>query len=76
MYFKKVKLFNHDCLAILMLFYIILYIMIAYLMLFAAFSNATCLYNASFLLTFSLALMTLIFANAFCFHALLWFIVT
>ena len=41
---KKVKLINHDCLPILML----LYIMHAYLMLFAALSNAACLYNVFF----------------------------
>ena len=50
--YKKVKLINHDCLPILMMLYIILYIMLyvmpAYLMLFAALSNAVCLYNASF----------------------------
>ena len=40
---KKVKLINHDCLPILML-----YIMLAYLMLFAALSNAVCLHNAFF----------------------------
>ena len=45
-----------------------LYIMLAYLMLFAALSNAVCLYNAFLLL--------LIFENAFCFHALSWFIET
>ena len=55
MYEKKVKLINHDCLPILML----LYVMLTYLMLFAALSNAVCLYNAFFL--------PLIFANAFCF---------
>ena len=44
-----------------------LYVMFAYLMLFAALSNAVCLYNAFFLL--------LIFANAF-FHALSWVIDT
>ena len=37
---------------------LLLYIMLAYLMLFAALSNAVCLHNAFFLL---------IFANAFCF---------
>ena len=37
---KKVILINHDYLPILML----LYIMLAYLMLFAALSNAVCLY--------------------------------
>ena len=41
-----------------MLLCIMLYIMLTYLMLFAALSNAVCLYNAFFLL--------LIFANAFC----------
>ena len=42
--------------------------MLLYIMLLAALSNAVCLHNASFLL--------LIFANAFCFHALSWFIDT
>ena len=42
--FKKVKLINHDCLPISMLLYIVL----AYLMLFAALTNAVCLYNAYF----------------------------
>ena len=46
--FKKVKLINNDCLPILMLLYILLYIVLAYLMLFAALTNAVCLYNASF----------------------------
>ena len=41
-----------------MLLYIMLYIVLAYLMLFAALTNAVCLYNAFFIL---------IFANAFCF---------
>ena len=71
MYLKKegkyVKLINHDCLPILMLLYIMLYIVLAYLMLFAALSNAVCLHNAFFLL---------IFANAVCFHALSWFVDT
>ena len=52
-----------------MLLYIMLYIMLAYLMLFAALHNAVCLYNGSFLLPF-------ISANAFCFHALSWSIDT
>ena len=56
---KKVKLINHDCLPILMLLYIMLHIILAYLMLLAALSYAVCLHNAFFLL--------LIFANAFCF---------
>ena len=62
---KSVKLINHDCLPILMLLYIMLYIMLAYLMLFAALSNAVCLYNVFFVY------LQLIFANAFCFHAVL-----
>ena len=65
---KKVKLINHDCLPILML----LYIMFAYLMLLAALSNAVRLHNAFFLTFF----LPLIFANAFCLHALSWFIDT
>ena len=65
---KKARLINHDCLPILMLMYIMLYVLLAYLMLFAALSNAVCLHNASFL--------PLIFANAFCFHALSWLIDT
>ena len=74
---KKVKLINHDCLPILMLLYIMLYIVLAhlmlyivlaYLMLFAALSNAVCLYNASFL--------PMISAIAFYFNVLSWFIDT
>ena len=38
--YKKIKLINHDCLRILMLLFIMLCIMLAYLMLFAALSNA------------------------------------
>ena len=66
--YKKVELINHDCLPISMLLYVMLCIILAYLMLFAASSNAVCLHNAFFLLV--------IFANAFCFHALSWFIDT
>ena len=62
--FKKVKLINHDCLPSL----ILLYIVLAYLMLFAALTNAVCLYNASFLPLISLI--------AFYFHALSLFIDT
>ena len=65
---KKVKLIKHDCLPILMLLYIMLYIMLAYLMLFAALTNAVCLYNASFL--------PMISAISFYFHVLSWFIDT
>ena len=49
-----------------MLLYIMLYIVLAYLMLFAALSNAVCLYNASFL--------PMISAIAFYSHVLSWFI--
>ena len=54
---KQVKLITYYCLPILLLLHIMLYVMVAYLMLFAALSNAVCLYNA-------------FFANDFCFHAL------
>ena len=57
---KKVTLINHDCPPILMLMYIMLHIVLVNLMLFAALSNAVCLYNASFL--------PMICANAFYFH--------
>ena len=60
---KKVKLINHGCLPILMLLYIMQYVMLAYLMLFAALTNAVCLHNASFFLSF----LQLIFAIALCF---------
>ena len=44
-----------------------LYIMLAFLKLFATLSNAVCSYNA---------FIILIFANALCYHALSWFIDT
>ena len=66
---KKVKLINHDCLPILMLLYIMLYIVLAYLKLFAALTKAVCLSNAS-----SSFFLSLICANAFYFHALSLFI--
>ena len=69
MRFKKVKSINHDCLPILMLLYIMLYIVLDYLMMSAALTNAVCLYNASFFLP-------LISANAFYFQALSLFIDT
>ena len=46
--FKKVTLINHDYLPILMLLYIMLYIVLAYFMLFAALTNAVCLYDTFF----------------------------
>ena len=48
-----------------MLLYIMLYIVLAHLMLFAALSNAVCLYNAY--------LLPMISAIAFNFHVLSWF---
>ena len=51
-----------------MLLCIMLYIVLAYLMLFAALTNAVCLYNALFFF------FSLICANAFYFHALSLFI--
>ena len=53
-----------------MLLYIMLYIVLAHLMLFAALTNAVCLNNAFFLFLF----FPLICANAFYFHALSLFI--
>ena len=47
-----------------------LYIVLANLMLFAVLTNAVCLNNASSFLIF----LSLICANAFCFHALSLFI--
>ena len=58
--YKKVNLINHDCLPILLLLYIMLYVMLAYLMLLAALSNAVFFRQWLFFLL-------LIFANAFCF---------
>ena len=54
-----------------MLLYIMQHIMPAYVMMFAALSNAVCLYNAFFFF-----FLPLIFANAFCFHASSWLIDT
>ena len=61
----KVKLINQDCLPILMLLYIMLYIMIAYLMLL-------------YLMQFVCVMLLFFFfsADAFCFNALSWSIVT
>ena len=62
--YKKVKLINHDSLPISMLLHIMLYVMLAYLMLFAALSNAFYLFLA------------IDFCKCFLFHALSWFIDT
>ena len=61
---KKVKLINHDCLPILMLLYLMLYIMLACLILIAALSNAVCLYNASSF--FFLQMLFVLFVCLFC----------
>ena len=49
---KNVKLINHDYLPILMLLYIMLYVMFAYLMLFAALSNTVYLHDSFFAIDF------------------------
>ena len=51
-----------------MLLHTMMYIMLAYLLLFAALFNVVCLHNAHFL--------PLALANAFYFHALSWIIDT
>ena len=70
--YTKVKLINHECQPILVLLCIMLYITLAYVMLFAALSNAVCLHNAFF--------PFFLFATDFCkcslLHALSWFIDT
>ena len=69
--YKKIKLINQDCLPILMLLYIMLYIMLAYLMLFAALSNAVCLYNASFSSIYFYKCFVLVYCHIVClFHVL------
>ena len=57
-----------------MLLYIMLYIVLTYLMLFAALTNAVCLNNASFFSFLFFPFFSLICANAFYFHALSLFI--
>ena len=59
-----------------MLLYIMLYIVLAYLMLFAALTNAVCLYNASFFLPLISANFCNLQFSAFYFHALSLFIDT
>ena len=74
--YNKVKLINQDCLPILMQLYIMLYIMLAYLMLIAALSNAVCLHNASFFSIyfckcFLLSCFDLVYCHIVClFHVL------
>ena len=60
---KKVKLINHYCQPISMLLYIMLYLMLAYLMVLAALSNAVCLCNASFSL---LLILQMLFVSMLC----------
>ena len=52
-----------------MLLYVMLHVMLAYLMLFAALSNAVCFYNGLFVFAID-------FCECFLFHALSWFIDT
>ena len=49
---RKEKVINHNYQPILMLLYVMLYILLACVMLFAALSNAVCLYKAYFYLFF------------------------
>ena len=60
---KKFKLINHDFLPILVLLYIMLYVVLPYLMLFAALSNAVCFYNVFFFFAIN-------FCKCYLFHAL------
>ena len=53
-----------------MLLYVMLYIMLAYLMLFTALSNAVCLYDAFF------SFLAIDFYQMILFHTLSWFIDT
>ena len=64
--YRKVRLINHDCLTILMLLCIMLYIMLAYLMLFAALSNAVCLYDAFFIYIFAIEFCKMLFVSMLC----------
>ena len=48
----KVELINNVCLPISMLLYLMLYVMLAYLMLFTSSCNAACLCNAHFFCDF------------------------
>ena len=49
-----------------MLMYIMLYIVLAYLMLFAALTNAVCLNNASFFLFFLSLILQMLFIFMLC----------
>ena len=61
-YIKKKNQINYILIVYSMLLHIMLYVMLAYLILFAALFNAVCI---------MLIFLPLIFANAFCFHAVL-----
>ena len=65
MYIKKVKLINHDCLPILILLHIMLYIVHAYLVLLAALCSAVCLCNA-FFIYFLLLILQMLFVIMLC----------
>ena len=81
---KKVKLINHDCLPILMLLYIMLYLVLAYLMLHIVLAYLMLHIVLAYLMLFAAlsnavclynaSFLPMISANAFCFHVLSWFI--
>ena len=83
---KQVKLINHDCLPILMLLYIMLYIVLAYLMLSIVLAYLMLSIVLAYLMLFA-ALSTAVYvynasflpmisANTFYFNVLSWFIDT
>ena len=63
---KKLKLINYDCAPILMLLYMMPYIMLAYLMVLAALSNAVCLCNAFLFFFFLYCFWQMLFAFVLC----------
>ena len=83
---KKVKLINHDCLPILMLLYIMLYIVLACLMLYIVLACLMLYIVLAYLMLFAAlsnavclynaSFLPMISANAFYFHVLFWFIGT
>ena len=64
--YKKVKLINHDCLPILLLLCIMLYIVLAYLMLFAALSNAVCFFLLLILANAFVSCFVLVYCHIVC----------
>ena len=64
----------HDCLTIVMLLYVMLFIVLAYLMLFAAITNAVCLNNAFFSFFFFIDLCKCFF-SCFVFVYFIFFLI-